>query len=89
MTKNVSYRLQFIDSARFIISSLSNFVNNFSEKIRKIKCRHRHDGTKYEIFGIKCKYCDCLIEHTYFNDNLRQYKCLVFDENYKKSLMKA
>ena len=28
-TKNISYILQFIDSARFIASSLSNFANIF------------------------------------------------------------
>ena len=32
ITKNVSYILQFIDSARFMASSLSNLVNNLSEE---------------------------------------------------------
>ena len=31
ITENISYRLQFIDSARFMSSSLSNLVNNLSE----------------------------------------------------------
>ena len=39
ITKNVSYILQFIDSARFMASSLSNLVNNLSEGIHKIKCK--------------------------------------------------
>ena len=30
-TKNISYILKFVDSARFMASSLSNFVNNLSE----------------------------------------------------------
>ena len=30
VTKNISYRLQFIDCARFI-ANLSNIVDNFSE----------------------------------------------------------
>ena len=30
-SKNISYILQFIDSARFMASSLSNFVNNLSK----------------------------------------------------------
>ena len=34
------YRLQFIDRARFMASSLSNLVNNFAEGINKIKCKH-------------------------------------------------
>ena len=36
-TKNVSSRLQFIDSKRFMAWSLSNVVNNLSEGIQKIK----------------------------------------------------
>ena len=43
VTKNISYILQFIDSARFIASSLSNLVNNLSEGIHKIKRKYRHD----------------------------------------------
>ena len=35
--------LQFIDSARFMASSLSNLVNNLSEGIHRIKCKYRHD----------------------------------------------
>ena len=31
ITKNITYILQFIDSARFMASSLSNLVNNLSE----------------------------------------------------------
>ena len=37
ITKNISYILQFIDSARLMASSLSNFVNNHSEGIHKTK----------------------------------------------------
>ena len=33
ITKNISYILQFIDSARFMTSSLSNLANNLSERI--------------------------------------------------------
>ena len=35
--KNISYILQFIDSEGCMASSLSNFVNNLSERIHKIK----------------------------------------------------
>ena len=46
ITKNISYILQFIDSARFMASSLSTIVNNLSEGIRKIKCKYEHDDEK-------------------------------------------
>ena len=39
ITKNISYILQFIDSARFMASSLSNLANNLSEEIHRIKCK--------------------------------------------------
>ena len=47
MTKNVSYILQFTDSARFMASSLANLLNNLSEGIHKIKCEYRHDDKKF------------------------------------------
>ena len=36
ITKNISYILQFIDSARFMASSLSNLENNLSEGIHNL-----------------------------------------------------
>ena len=36
----ISYLLQVIDSAKFMVSSLSNFVNNLSEGIHKCKLGH-------------------------------------------------
>ena len=35
--------LQFIDSARFMVSSLSNLINNLSEGLHRIKCKLKHD----------------------------------------------
>ena len=52
--------LQFIDSPRFMASSLSNLVNNLSEGIHKIKCKYGHDK-KCETCGIKYKYYDCFL----------------------------
>ena len=40
ITKNISYILQFIDSARFMVSPLSNLVNNLSEGIYRIKGKY-------------------------------------------------
>ena len=57
ITKNISYILQFIDSARFIASSLSNFVNNLYEGLHRIKCKLEYDDQKCETCGIETKYC--------------------------------
>ena len=46
MTKTISYKLQFIASARFMGSSLSNLVNNLPEGIHKIRCKYKHDDKK-------------------------------------------
>ena len=62
-----SYILQFIDSARFMASSLSNIVNNFFEGIHRIKYKFGHDDEKC---GIKYKYCDHFLEYTNFKDDL-------------------
>ena len=48
------YILQFIDRVRFMASSLSNLVNNFSERIHKIKYKHGHEDKQCKTFGIKC-----------------------------------
>ena len=44
----MSYTLQFLNSARFMASPLSNLVNNLSEGIHKIKCKYRHNDKKFE-----------------------------------------
>ena len=44
--KNMSYILQFIDSAGFMSSSLSNLVDNLSEGIHGIKCEYGHNDKK-------------------------------------------
>ena len=43
ITKNGFYILKFIESTRFMASSLSNVVNNLSEEIHRIKCKSGHD----------------------------------------------
>ena len=52
ITKTISYRLQFIDSARFMTSSLSNLVSNFAEVIHKIKCKYKNNDKKCETCEI-------------------------------------
>ena len=42
ITKNISYMLEFIDNARFMVSLLTNLVNNLSEGIHRIECKYEH-----------------------------------------------
>ena len=57
ITKNISCILQFVDSASFMASSLSNLANNLSEGVYRIKCEFGHNGKKCETCRIKYKYC--------------------------------
>ena len=49
ITKNGFYILKFIESTRFMASSLSNVVNNLSEEIHRIKCKYGHDDKKVKL----------------------------------------
>ena len=46
ITKAISQKLQFIDSTRFIASSLSNLVKNLAGGSHKIECKYEHNGKK-------------------------------------------
>ena len=50
----VSYKIKFLDCARFMASSLSNLFDNPAEGIHKIKC----------------KDCNCFLEYESVNDSL-------------------
>ena len=65
-TITISFKIKCIDSARFMASSLSNFVDNLVEGIHKIKC----------------KYCNCFLEYEDVKDNLIKYKCLSCNKKY-------
>ena len=56
----ISYKIKFIDNAIFMATSLSNFVDNLTEELHKIKY----------------KDCDCFFEYESIKDNLIKYKCL-------------
>ena len=71
--KQIYFILQFVDSVRFIASSLSDFVNYLSEGIHRIKCKYGHDNKRCEKCPIKNTYCDCCLE----------YKCLCCKKNYQ------
>ena len=53
ITTKISYILQFIDSARFMASSLSNLVNNLSEGIHRIRCKYEHDDKNVKNVELK------------------------------------
>ena len=53
-------------------SSLSNLVDNLAEGIHKIKC----------------KDCNCFLEHESVNDNLIKCKCLSCNKNYSSKIDK-
>ena len=70
ITKNISYILQFVYSARFTASTLSNLVNNLSVGIHRIKCKNKHDDKKCKTCGIKYKYCDYFLNTQMLKINL-------------------
>ena len=81
--KNISYKLQFTDGARFMTSSLSNLANNLADGIHKIKCRNEHDN-KCETWGFKYKGFECFLEYTNAKSDLILYECLIINKNCQK-----
>ena len=82
-TKNISYMLQFINSARLEASSLSNQVNNFFEGIHWFYSKYRHDDKKCKTCRIKYKNCECFFEYTNFKDDLIEYNCLCCNKSFQ------
>ena len=70
ITKNVSYLLQFIHTARFMASSLSNLDNNLSEGIHKIKYKDVHNDKICKSCGITYNIWDCFLDYKNFKDGL-------------------
>ena len=65
-------------------SSLSNLVNNLSERTHKVKCKYGYDDKKCETYKIKCKYCHCFLEHRNLEDDSIEYTCLSRNKNYQQ-----
>ena len=84
--QTISYKLQFIDSARFMASSLSNHVNNLADGIHKIRCTYRHDNKKYETWGVKYKDCKCCLEYAIVKNSVIEYKFLCCNWKYQKTI---
>ena len=55
--KMIPYKIKFIDSARFMATSLSNFVYNLTEGIHKIKCKHCECFLEYDSVKDHCIKC--------------------------------
>ena len=68
--ETISYKIKFIDSVRFMGTSLSNLVDNLTEGIHKIKC----------------KDCGCFLEYENVKDNLIKYNCLFCNKEYSNKL---
>ena len=64
------HKKKFIDSARFMASSLSNLLDNLAERVHKTKC----------------KDCDCFLEYESVKDNLIKYKYLSWNKDYSNKL---
>ena len=86
----MSYRLHFIDSGKFMVSSLSNLVNNISEGIHKIKCKYRHDDKNVKLAELDinigtvfCLFVCFFFEFTNFRNDVIEHKCLCCIKNYK------
>ena len=62
----LSYKIEIIDSARYMATSLSSLVDNIIEGINKIKV----------------KDCDCFIEYEIVKHNLITYKCPSCNRDY-------
>ena len=69
----LSYKIKFIDSVRFKMSSLSNLANSLTEGIYKIKCED----------------CNCFLEYESFKNNLIKYECLSWNKNYSNKIDKV
>ena len=68
--ETISYKIKFINNAKFIASSLSNLVDNVAKGIDKINC----------------KDCDCFLEYESVPENLIKYKLLSCNKDYSNML---
>ena len=70
--------LQFTDSAKFMARSLSILVNNLSEGVHKIECKHGQDEKYLKLVELHAKYVTVLLNT---QDNLIEYKCFCCNKN--------
>ena len=70
IVETISYKIKFIDSMRFMTTSLSKLLDSLTEWIHKIKC----------------KDCSCFLEYESVKDNLIKYECLSYNKEYWNKL---
>ena len=71
-TTKISYKIKFIDSYKFMSTSLSNFVNNLSKGLHSDKCTD-------------CKSC---LDYMTTKDEKLVFRCLERKKNYEKDFNK-
>ena len=72
MIVNISYKIKFIDSFRFMSSSLSSLVSNLS------------DG----VHGDKCTDCKSCLDYMSVKDDQLIFRCFKCQKNYNKDFNK-
>ena len=76
----ITYKLKFIDSYRFMSSSLSKLVDNLSEGIHNNKCVNCKSNldyiriTKNEKLLLKCFSCDSYYEKKFNRELIKKFK---------------
>ena len=75
----ITYKIKFIDSYRFMSSSLSKLVDNLSEVIHNNKCLDCNSCldyvriTKNEKFLLKCFNCDIYYKKKFNKDLIKKF----------------
>ena len=80
-TKTMSYKLQFINNARFMASLFWSLVDNPVEEIHKVKCKCKRDNEKWWTCRTNYKYYEWSLEYKYWCCNKKYWK--MFGERLK------
>ena len=73
--KTIIYKIDFIDSFRFMSTSLSNLADNLSERLHSDKCTD-------------CTDCTSCLDYMVFKDDQLIFRCFECKKNYKKDFSK-
>ena len=79
--KSITNKIKFVDSFRFMSSSLSNLVNNLPERVHSDKCTDRNSCLDYMSFRGEQRSCTQLI--------FRCFECKKYNEkDFNKEVIK-